>query len=205
MQKLANIVTSSKKNDFSGIYNVVNSCGDIDVDLPTLYIGLNSAKNCIDNFSILEKHYPEQNCWWTFSKTERRNDYINDIEKFQEDVIINAMKSIRYEYVNFIKYKRNRLVRFIKYIYSNNEKICFLTRGGNFIFIYDVKLKIVFGLSLTLCEYIGIPKSKIISKVKSNNNNEFINGISFLNSDIKRIIGNNTHYILPLYCYFKEK
>lgn len=203
MQKLANIVTRGKKDDFSGIYNVVSSCEGIDADLPTLYVGLNSAKKCINNFSILQKHYKEQNCWWTFSKTERRNDYLNDIEKFQEDVILGTLKTIRYEYIDFIRYKRKRIVNFIKYIYSDSDKICFLTRGSNFIFIYDVKLKTVFGLSLTLCEYVGLDKNKIITKIKSNISNRFINGTSFLNIDIKRIIGNNTHYILPLYCYFK--
>ena len=205
MQKLANIVTKGRKSDFSEIYNVVSSCEGIDVNLPTLYIGLATAKKCIENFSILQKHYKEQNCWWTFSKTERRNDYLNDIEKFQEYVILDALKSVKYEYVNFIRYKRSRIANFIKYIYSSTEKICFFTRESNFLFIYDTKLKTIFGLSLTLCEYCGVNKSKIITKIKSNTNNVFINGISFLNSDIKRIIGSNIHYILPLYCYFREK
>lgn len=204
MQKLANIVTRGKKEDFSDIYNVVSSCDKINTDLPTLYIGLNSAKKCIDNFSILQKHYKEQNCWWTFSKTERRNDYLNDIQKFQEDVILNALETVKYEYVDFIRYRRKRIINFIKYMYSNSDKICFLTRGSNFVFIYDVKLKTVFGLSLTLCEYVGLDKHKIINKIKSNNFNRFINNTVFLNSDVKRIIGNNTHYILPLYCYFSD-
>lgn len=204
MQKLANIVTKCKKNEFSGIYNVVPSCEGIDNTLPTLYIGLNSAKKCIDNFSILQKHYKGQNCWWTFSKTERRNDYINDVEAFQKDVIVNSLKTIRYEYVDFIRYTRKRIVKFIQYIYSDTKKLCFITRGSKFIFIYDVKLKIVFGLSLSLCEYLNLDKAKIIRKIKSNKNNIFIQDTSFLNTDIKGIIGNNTHYILPLYSYFTD-
>jgi len=204
MQKLANIVTKGNKDQYSKIYNVVSSCEGIDCDLPTLYIGLSSAKKCIDNFSILKKHYKDQNCWWTFTKTERRNDYINDLEQFQEDVILNALKNVRYEYVDIIKYKRKRIVNFIKYIYSNSDKLCFITRGSNFIFIYDVKLKTVFGLSLSLCEYLGINKHKIIEKIKSNKFNQFIPNVSFLNADIKRIIGNNTHYIMPLYSYFRK-
>ena len=151
MQKLANIVTRGRKNDFSEIYNVVSSCEDIDVNLPTLYIGLSSAKKCIDNFSILQKCYKEQNCWWTFSKTERRNDYINDIEDFQENVIRGALQPIRYEYVNFIGYTLGRIKKFIRYINSNSKKVCFITRNSKFIFIYDLGLKVIFGLSLTLC------------------------------------------------------
>jgi hypothetical protein len=204
MQKLANIVTRGKKDEFSGIYNVVSSCDKVDANLPTLYVGLNSAKKCIENFSILQKYYKEQNCWWTFSKTERRNDYLDDIEQFQETIILTTLSKIKYEYVNFIKYSKKRIVNFIKYIYSKSDKVCFLTRGGSFIFIYDVKLKTVFGLSLTLCEYLGVDKNKVISKIRSNTSNEFINNTSFLTSDVKRIIGNNTHYILPLYCYFRD-
>lgn len=203
MQKLANIVTRGKADNFSNIYNVVSTCDKIDVNLPTLYVGLNSAKKCINNFSILQKYYKEQNCWWTFSKTERRNDYLRDIEKFQEDVILNNLKSVKYVYIDFIKYKRKRIVNFIKYIYSNSDKLCFLTRGGGFIFIYDINLNETFGLSLTLCDYVGLNKYKIIEKIKSNSFNYFISDTSFLNADIKRIIGNNTHYILPLYSYFR--
>jgi len=206
MQKLANIVTPSKNNGFPEIYNVVSSCEDTDVNLPTLYIGLDSARKCIDNFSILKKYYPEQNCWWTFSKTERRDDNITDIENFQEYVIINALKNTKYEYIDFIKYSLKRIKKLINYIlYSDNSKICFLTRGSSFMFIYDIKLNTVFGLSLSLCEYCGLNKHKIIKHVKSNTNNEFINGTDFMNNDLKRIIGSNTHYILPLYCYFTDK
>lgn len=204
MQKLANIVTNSKKSDYSEIYNVVSSCEDVDTSLPTLYIGLNSARKCIDNFSILQKHYKEQNCWWTFTKTERRNDYINDLEKFQEDVILTSLSTVRYEYINFVEYSIHRVKKLIKYIDSPVEKICFITRGGKFMFIYDRKLNTVFGLSLTLCEYVGINKHKLIDRVKSNISNVFIGNTSFMNSDIKRIIGNKTHYILPLYVYFND-
>ena len=204
MQKIANIVTSGRKTEFSDIYNVVSSCEYIDETLPTLYIGLNNAKKCIKNFSILQKEYKEQNCWWTFSKNERRNDYVNDLELFQRDVILHSVNIVRYEYVDFIKYSRKRIVNFIKYIYSDAKKLCFITRGGCFIFIYDEKLKIVFGLSLSLLEYLNINRYKVINKIKSNVNNKFIVNTSFLKSDVKGIIGNNTHYILPLYCYFSD-
>lgn len=204
MKKIANIVTNEKNTHYGDIYNVVNSCEYIDTVLPTLYIGLNIAKKCIDNFNILEKHYPSQNCWWTFSKTERRNDYINDTINFQEYVILNALNKIKYEYVNFISYTLKRFKNFISYIKSNNEKLCFLTRDSNFMFIYDIKLKRVFGLSLTLCEYCGVNRHKIIEKIKSNVCNKFVYNTSFLTVDAKKIIGNNTHYILPMYEYFAD-
>ena len=204
MKKLANIVTKEHNTKFGNIYNVVNSCEYIDDKLPTLYIGLNMAKQCIAYFNILEKHYPSQNCWWTFSKTERRNDYINDTTKFQEDVVLNALKEVKYEHVDFMTYTLNRLKKFIRYVMSSNDKICFLTRNSNFIFIYDTKLKCVFGLSLTLCEYCGVDRHKVVDKIKKNKRNKFIYDTSFLTVTAKKIIGDNTHYILPLADYFSE-
>lgn len=204
MKKLANIVIKGKKNVFGNIYNVVNNCEQIDDTLPTLYIGLEQAKKCIDGFNILKKYYPNQNCWWTFSKTERRNDYITDVQKFQTDIILKVLSEVKYEYVDFIRYTRKRLVKFIKYIKSNNNKICFVTKGSNFIFIYDVKIKCEFGLSLTLCEYCGIDRYKVINHIKENKYNHFIYDMSFLTSETRRIIGDNTHYVLPLYDYFKD-
>lgn len=202
MKKLANIVTNERKTEYGNIYNVVNSCDKIDNELPTLYIGLKVAKKCIENFNILDKFYPGQNCWWTFSKNEMRNDYVNDVAKFQEDIIAKSLNEIKYKYVNFITYTLNRIKKFIFYIKSNDEKLCFLTRDSKFIFIYDSNIKCVFGLSLTLCEYCGIDKRKVIERIKNNTHNKFIYDTSFLTVDAKRIIGNNTHYILPMFEYF---
>jgi hypothetical protein len=84
----------------------------------------------------------------------------------------------------------------------NDKKLCFFTVGANFVFIYSKKYRCVFGLSLSLCEYCGIDKSKIINKIKSNPNNKIINGLSFIDDETRRIIGDNIHYMLPLFEYF---
>lgn len=203
MKKLGNIVTDNINEKYDEIFNVYKSCEDIDNDLPTLYIGFKKAKSCINGFSILKKEYKDQNCWWTFKKMERREDYINDIYAFKRNVILNSLSSVKYRYINFTMYSLARIKKLIDYIWSERDKTCFLTKNSQFIFIYDESLSTVFGLSLTLCDYVGVSKRKVINQIKSNRRNHFIYDISFLNEDLKRIIEDNTHYILPLYFYFK--
>lgn len=72
----------------------------------------------------------------------------------------------------------------------------------NFIFIYDKEYKTVYGLSLSLCEYIGIKKQKVLNKLFDNKNNVEIKKLNFFNDNIKHIINSNPHYIPPFYEYF---
>ena len=196
MKKLANIVTNGKKNVFGEIFNVVNSYEDIISDIPTLIIGLEKARACINNFNILDKQYGD--IWWTFSKTERRYEYEEDIIKFYEYAIIHEMDKIKYVYVDIIRYTLTSIKKVIKFLGDNTKKYVFLTRNSNFMFVYSEQYNTIFGISLELCEYLGIEKSKIYKLLK---NREYINSTKFIPPDIRKVIGNNTHYILPLYTY----
>lgn len=204
MQKIANIVSDSKKNGFEVIFNKVASPENLIPGLPTLYIGLETARNNIKGFNILNKTYPEQNCRWTFSRTERRNEYNDDLEKFKKDSIMKALANVKYDYADVAGYSLTKIKNFINYINSDDHKLCFLTKNSKFLFIYSRKYNRVWGLSLTTCEYLGIDRKKILSRVKSNRHNRFIYDTSFLKDDMRGIVGNNTHYILPLYDYFME-
>ena len=104
MQKpVANIITNSNKIDFEFKYNKCKSLEEADASLPTLIIGYNNAKKYIKNFNILVKAYPEQKLWWTFLKTEKRADYDDDIAKFNETVINEHIKDIKYSFIDVIK------------------------------------------------------------------------------------------------------
>ena len=141
-----------------------------------------------------------------FSKNERRDDYIEGLIDFKKLVIMSYLEKIRYEYIDFTNYPLSRIRKLISYMnMRKEEKYCFLTRSSQFVFIYAPRLSVVFGLSLTLCEYLGISKGKVISRLKRNKSNKFIYDLSFIDGDIKRIIGDNTHYILPMYCCLTEE
>jgi hypothetical protein len=62
----------------------------------------------------------------------------------------------------------------------------------------------VFGLSLTLFEYMGVNRKKIVSLVGRNRNNIFIHNTGFMDGEIRGVVGYNTHYILPLASVFLE-
>ena len=113
------------------------------------------------------------------------------------------VKDIKYSYIDIIGYSFSRIKKLIQYINSDDKKICFVTKDSKFIFIYSEKYNVVWGLSLTLCEYIGVGKQKILSKIRKNKNNRFINNIGLISEDIRKKIGENTHYLLPTYLYFE--
>lgn len=198
MIKIANIVTRSKKHVFGDEFNVVSSCCDAIDGLPTLIIGVDEARTCINDFNILKKRYDNDTLWWTYKKTERKCDYDDDVESFIRFSIEYFKKSIRYEYVDIINYSVGRLKKLIKYIDSPEKKKLLVSPNGDFLFIYSEKYRIVFGLSLSLCDYCGVKKEKVMERIKKNRSNRFCKPFSTAGIQIKNIIGNDTHCLLPL-------
>lgn len=195
---LGNIVTAYKKEKFSPFFNVVKTMKETITDIPTLIVGLENARENIDGFSILTKKYNDDLVWWTYKKTERKYEFDDDIASFYSFCTNYYLEKCEYYYINLPQYTYSKVKRFIKFVKSPVRKLCFQTRDSNFVFIYDTVSHYVFGLSITLLEYMGIPKAKVIKKIKSNKNNVFIYDTSFIDSNLRVSINNNTHYILPL-------
>lgn len=203
MIKIGNIVYNGTIKGFGNLFNVFTEYSQINNKLPTLIIGYDKASKIIPNFSILNKEYNDGMLRWTFSKTEQRNEHINDLKCFKEYCIIRKVKDINYKYIDIISFGYNRIKKLILYINSDDKKLCFLTKNSKFIFIYSERYNIIWGLSLTLCEYVGVEKQKIIKKIRNNKSNRFIQNVDIINEDIRKNIGENTHYLLPLYLYFE--
>lgn len=196
MKKIGNIVTKSKKNTFGDIFNVVKSFDDIIEGIPTLIIGFEEAKEWIENFNIIDKQYGD--IWWTFKKTERRCEYEEDVIKFYNYAILHEMEKTKYVYVDLINFRLASIKKIIKFLGDGTKKYVFLTRNSHFMFVYSEVYNTVFGISLELCEYLGIAKQKVYKLLR---NQEYIHDTKFIGSDIRKVIGSNTHYILPLYTY----
>lgn len=201
---IGNIVTTYNKDKFLPIFNVIREKEGCIKDIPTLFIGLDMARDNIENFSILKKEYEEKNIWWTYKKTERKYDFDNDIESFYGFCLNKFLTNVKYFYFDLPRYHYSDIKRILEWLGGNSEKTCFLTRESNFMFIYDKEKNIVFGLSLTLAEYIGVNRKKIVSLVRKNRKNTFLYDTSFINGDIRRSLGDNTHYILPLATIFQN-
>lgn len=196
MKKIGNIVTKSKKNTFGDIFNVVKSFDDIIEGIPTLIIGFEEAKEWIENFNIIDKQYGD--IWWTFKKTERRCEYEEDVIKFYNYAILHEMEKTKYVYVDLINFRLASIKKMIKFLGDGTKKYVFLTRNSHFMFVYSEVYNTVFGISLELCEYLGVAKQKVYKLLR---NQEYIHDTKFIGSDIRKVIGSNTHYILPLYTY----
>lgn len=196
VKKIGNIVTKSKKNTFGDIFNVVKSFDDIIEGIPTLIIGFEEAKEWIENFNIIDKQYGD--IWWTFKKTERRCEYEEDVIKFYNYAILHEMEKTKYVYVDLINFRLASIKKMIKFLGDGTKKYVFLTRNSHFMFVYSEVYNTVFGISLELCEYLGVAKQKVYKLLR---NQEYIHDTKFIGSDIRKVIGSNTHYILPLYTY----
>lgn len=195
---IGNIITTYPKDTFPSFFNVVTDMKDKIDGIPTMVVGLENARVNINSFSILKKSYDDTMVWWTYKKTERRYEFEQDIEDYYRFCFKKFFNKIRYYYIDLPSYSLSALKRLIRWIMSDNPKTCFLTRESNFLFIYDSEKEIVFGLSLTLVEYMGVDRKKVVLRIKANKHNRFIYDTSFMKGEIRKIVENNTHYILPL-------
>ena len=198
VKKIGNIVTKSKKNTFGDIFNVVKTYSDIIEGIPTLIIGIDDARKYIEGFNILQKQYGK--VWWTFKKTERNCEYEDDIIKFYNYAVLHEMEKTKYIYIDLARFSLSSIKKTINFLRNRTKKYIFITKNSHFMFIYSEMYNTVFGISLEMCEYLGINKQKVIKLVK---NGEFIHDTKFISNEIRKVIGTNTHYILPLYTYFK--
>lgn len=201
---IGNIVTSYSADKFPKFFNVVKECSDQIDGIPTIVIGLEEARKCIEGFSILKKKYDNGDLWWTYKKTERKYEFDVNIKDFYDFCFARFFKNIQYFYLDIPKYRYNTLKKLLKWIREDSYKLCFLTRESNFVFIYDMEAKVVFGLSLTLMEYMGVERRKVVQLIRSNKYNHFVYDTSFLTPETRMAIKDNTHLILPLASILKK-
>lgn len=203
MQKIGNIITKSKSISFEDYFNVVDNIEQIDNKLPTLIIGYSLASNIIPNFSITRETY-DNDMFWCFSPRERRSLCYLSIEKFRQFSMLRFLDCVDYQYINFTCYTLSKIKKLIEYINSRDKKLFYYIKRSNFLFFYSNRFHCVWGLSLSLCEYLGISSDKIIEKIRYNKKNKFITDFESINDIIKIIGVENPHNILPIYDIIKR-
>lgn len=205
MKYIANLLVD-KQNMFS-FDKAIKMClskEDIIPSLPTLIIGYNLAKHIIQNFNILEKQYPEQNLYWVFSKYEKKYEYDLGIEEFYDIAVHKLIDGIKYQYISIYQTKYNEIKNIINFINNEQYKLIFYDSKKENLFIYNKNEKIIYGISLNTCEYVGIIKNKIIKKINENKMNMIITAIDWHSDRMRRIIYNKIYYFLPIYDYFNN-
>jgi len=159
--KIANIV-STNKIDVSDEFNVVKTLDEIIIGKPTLIIG----------YEYVNKNYPEfdisefclgPDLYWTFKRTERRDKFEEDLNRFTKKVYKELTSNIVYVFVDPIQHKGRTLIKIIRKIYSLKNIISFV--NGEMIYIYGDSF--IFGVDLKLLRYMELNTEKIKNKIKS--------------------------------------
>ena len=198
MKKIGYIVSKRKIKETMDFVGVVKDLEEIDDPTkPFLVIGYNEAKSLVENFDILNKQLDE-GVFWTFSKTEKRNDHERDINNFYNYIINNIYNNIKYYYINILNIKYNKFKKLYNILlYSSNKNYIYFSKNMIYVF-YDNKN--IIGLSLDIINYIGLSSDKILNKLKTNKNNIIYTNDSFLSYKIKKLIINKK-YLIPYFMY----
>lgn len=199
MQKLGTIVSKRAIKDVVGFVEVVKDMESVnDSTKPILVIGLEEAKKQGKEFSILNKRL-DSNLFWTFGKTERRTDHERDIQNFYEYVLNISIKNIKYYYINIFKLRYNKVKKLLDIIYNTNKKYIYI--NNDIIYIYYNNY--ILGISLTMTDYMGVDRKKIIRKLRQNKYNIVYYHNTFLDEKMKEI-ANKKQYILPYFMSLQE-
>jgi|TARA_R110000803_G_scaffold55484_1_gene112419 hypothetical protein len=171
---IGNIVSSSKINEDN--FKLFEEIESVDNSLPTLIVGWDKTKKMFgDKVSILNKQISD-NLYWTFSTTERRVDYDDDIITFKQECYNNFGSELSYVYIDPIHDKPKKIKKILKKIYSLSESISYFTDKN---MLYILGENIVFGINLEVTEFIGVSTNSIITRVVNLRNSVLIDNEIF--------------------------
>ena len=155
---LGYIVTERKIKNIDGFVAQVDDISLADATKPILIVGWKNAKKDPRYKTILDKQLDE-NVFWTFSKTESRADFEEDLKIFYNYIYGHILNNIIYNNINIFKLNYNKIKKLLniiknKNIYLSNNLLYIPHEGG------------ILGLSLSILEYCKIPSWKVIKKIK---------------------------------------
>ena len=197
--KIANIVTNNKV-DVTDDINVVSSIEDIIPDVPTLVTSYEWLKDNYDDYDIYDKKL-DDNLYWTFAKTERRDVFNKDVDEFITLSNRELVEDIDYVFLDLIQFHPTTINKIIRKIFSIEDIISF--KYKDMIYIYGDKL--IFGIDLYLIKYMGFDENRVEMKIK-NISKEFLEGdeIFILYKDNMERLNNSVKYI-PFLCAMKNE
>lgn len=158
--KVANIVSTSIIK-VSKEFNVVKAMDEIIHGLPTLIVG----------YDYVNKHYPDfditniqldDNLYWTFKRTERRDKFEEDLEWFKTKVFTDLTCKVSYIFVDPLQQKTQTLWKIVRKIAKLKYKVTYIQE--EMVYIYGENL--IFGVDLNLLRYMGVNIDKTKAKIK---------------------------------------
>ena len=196
MKILGYIVTTRRINNIEGFVEQVNDIESADTTKPVLVVGWQNAKEFAGYKNVLDKQL-DDNLYWTFSKSESRSDFEEDLKAFYKFVIDSVADKIEYEYLNIFNLPYSRTKKIINYLNSTPLKTIYISDNMLYMLVGGRK---IYGLSLDILEYCNIKKTKIIDKIKENPNNRIYYDNWKDSIKLSKVLGNKK-YAIP---YFIE-
>ena len=197
---LGRIITKSKNVETIDFVDVTYDKSLVEnCTIPTLTIGKKNAIELVgkENVHFLDKKIRD-NLYWTFAKTEQRNEYEHDLKKFNDMVLKKIVSGIEYKNLNIFIEPISKIKKFIHFMNGSAKKVIY----SSYSMLYVYCKNTVYGISLSDLEYIGVTRKKIYSKLYKNKNNIIITNDYFLTKEIKKCINGNK--ILVPYVYFLQ-
>lgn len=197
---LGQILTTQKNIEVNDYILITNDKNSLNYDLPTLIVGKSKAKEIIgeENMKYLNKKVNDK-LYWTFGKTERRDEYEKDIKSFNDLIINMLLKDVNYKYINIFGINRETFNDFLNII-KNDKKKTFLLLNNTIYLYYE---KVVYGISLNELKYFGVNIDNFLSLLRCNSNNYEMKNQYSISKKMREMFKNNI-FLIP-YIYFLEK
>lgn len=161
---VGNIIT---KESITGIPNNFDIHETIPTtDTPNLIIGWELTKTLCPEASILRKKIKD-NLYWTFSPTEKRSVFENDLKKYIDKSYKDYIKNIKFYNIDPIIYKINTIDELL-------GKLSIVAGGFTYLYVnkivYVYHNFIIYSIDLELLNFIGFDRKIILSSLKETTN-----------------------------------
>lgn len=161
---VGNIIT---KESITGIPNNFDIYETIPTtDTPNLIIGWELTKTLCPEASILRKKIKD-NLYWTFSPTEKRSVFENDLKKYIDKSYKDYIKNIKFYNIDPIIYKINTIDELL-------GKLSIVAGGFTYLYVnkivYVYHNFIIYSIDLELLDFIGFDRKIILSSLKETTN-----------------------------------
>jgi len=164
MITVGNIIT---KESITGIPNNFDIRETVlTTETPNLIIGWELTKTLYPEASILRKKIND-NLYWTFSPTEKRSVFENDLKKYIDKSYKDYIKKIKFYNIDPIIYKINTIDELL-------GKLSIVAGGFTYLYVnkivYVYHNFIIYSIDLELLDFIGFDRKIILSLLKETTN-----------------------------------
>ena len=189
---LGYIVSERHLNISCGFVRQVSSLDDADLTKPVLIVGYSIAKRTEGFKDILTKKISDT-LFWTFSRTEKKEEFDIDIEKFKNYIVERLISKVRYYYFNPFKVSLTQAKKLLKLIKTTDPSTIYISDKAVYVLCGPES---VVGVSFNVLSYIGIDREKVVKLIESNKANRVIYDNSRLPAGLVKAMGQRK-YALP--------